>query len=443
MAIIHTTERGDYFRMGHLAAFNSARVNGVSAMHTELVGELLFPDLQAMRGEEILANRTNGISHRRFLLNANPALANLITRTLGHDQWITDLARLEELKSHLDNPDFMERFAAIKRGNKEKLARLVMEDTGVELETDALFDVQVKRIHEYKRQMMNVLHTVSLYLDIKDNPQADRPKIAKILAGKAAPGYAAAEGIIALTNRLAGIINNDSTIEGKLKLAFIPDYNVRKAEVIIPGANLSEQISTAGTEASGTSNMKFALNGALTLGTRDGANVEIGEEAGEDNIFFFGRTKQELDEINAAGYRPGDHIARSPRLARALDFIENLGRESNEPEFVNLAQSIRYHDEYRIAADFDLYCDKHQEAAMLYHEKRLNWRQKSVLNTVAGAHFSSDRTLKEYANDWGIKPVVPTPLSPEAAIEVVARTNGKANGHANGHGALAYAEAHA
>lgn len=391
----------NHFRMGHLAAFNSSRVNGVSAMHTELVFEDLFPDLVAMRGNSVKVNHTNGISQRRFLVKANPALATLITRTLGNDDWVTDLEQLDELERHLDDPAFMERFAAIKRGNKERLADLVKTETGVALDTNALFDVQVKRIHEYKRQLMNLLHTVALYQDIKADPDKDRPKVAKIMAGKAAPGYGTAKGIIALAHRLQNILEEDKSLDGKLKLAFIPDYNVRKAEIIIPAANLSEQISTAGTEASGTSNMKFALNGALTIGTRDGANVEIGEQTGEGNIFFFGKTEQELEAINAKGYKPQDYIDQSPRLRGALDFLDEIG-------FKHLADTVRHDDRYRIAADFNDYWDKHEQAADLYHGNRPEWRRRSVVNTIAGAHFSSDKTVDGYAREnWGVRPIIP------------------------------------
>ena len=394
---------GDDYRMGHLAAYCSIRVNGVSAMHTELVFEDLFPDLISMRGPAVKVNHTNGISQRRFLVKANPALATLITRALGDEGWITDLEQLDHLEDYLEDNGFMERFAAIKRGNKERLADLVFEETGVRLDTNALFDVQVKRIHEYKRQLMNLLHTVALYQDIKASPEADRPKIAKILAGKAAPGYGTAKGIIALAHRLQKILDDDKNLDGKLKLAFIPDYNVRKAEVIIPGANLSEQISTAGTEASGTSNMKFALNGALTIGTRDGANVEIGEQTGEDNIFFFGKTEQELDAINAKGYKPGEWIDKSPRLKKALDFLDEIG-------FKHLADTVRHDDRYRIAVDFNDYWDKHQKAAEMYHNSRPEWRQRALVNTIAGAHFSSDRTVAGYAREnWDIRPVSPLP----------------------------------
>lgn len=390
----------NHFRMGHLAAYNSSRVNGVSAMHTELVFNDLFPDLIAMRGQVVKVNHTNGISQRRFLVKANPAFATLITRTLGNDDWVTDLEQLEELEHHLDDSSFMEHFAAIKRGNKERLADLVKAETGIALDTNALFDVQIKRIHEYKRQLMNLLHTVALYQDIKDNPDVDRPKVAKIMAGKAAPGYSTAKGIIALAHCLQRILEEDRSIGGKLKLAFIPDYNVRKAEIIIPGANLSEQISMAGTEASGTSNMKFALNGALTIGTRDGANVEIGEQTGEENIFFFGKTEQELEAIAASGYKPLEWIEKSPRLKRALDYLDEIG-------FKYLADTLRHSDSYRIAADFNDYWDKHAQAADLYHNHRPEWRRKAVINTVAGAHFSSDKTVAGYAREnWSIRPAV-------------------------------------
>ena len=325
----------------------------------------------------------------------------MITRTLGSDDWITDLEQLDRLKDHTDNPDFVDHFASIKRGNKERLADLVARDTGVELDTDALFDIQVKRIHEYKRQLMNILHTVALYQEIKNNPDGDRPKVAKIIAGKAAPEYDTAKDIIALTNRLAKRINNDPDIGGQLKLAFIPDYNVQKAEIIIPGANISEQISTAGTEASGTSNMKFALDGAITLGTRDGANVEIGEVAGEDNIFFFGKSKEELDQIRSNGYNPQEYIDKNPKLRDALAFLDGMG-------FEHLANTVRHGDRYMIAADFEDYCEKHRAASDLYHRQIELWRQKTIANTIAGGHFSSDKTVAGYNREnWHTEPIVP------------------------------------
>jgi starch phosphorylase len=404
---------GDYMRMGHLAAYNTSHVNGVSAMHTELVFDKLFPDLTAMRGEGVKVNHTNGISQRRFLVKANPELAELVTEALGTDEWITNLELLEDLNGYAGNSDFMTTLGEIKHVNKAWTARMVKFETGVDLDPNAMFDVQIKRIHGYKRQLMNVLHTVALYQDILDNPDADRPAVAKIMAGKAAKGYQEAMDVIELTDNLARTINADERTKGKIKLAFVPNYNVSKAEILIPGADLSEQISTAGTEASGTSNMKFALNGALTIGTRDGANVEIGEKTGEDNIFFFGMNVDEAQDRYVHGYDPAPFIAASPRLQRALDFVAQQGDVGRK-----IAEYVRTNDHYMIAADFDAYYDAHQRAQQLYHHSPDLWLQKSLTNIIAGGHFSSDRTIKNYQErNWGIREVVPL-QEPQPRLEV-------------------------
>lgn len=395
----------DFIRMGHLAAYSTNKVNGVSAMHTELVFDDLFPDLTAMRGKDIKINHTNGISPRRWLVKANPALADLTTEVLNTDKWITNLELVEGLGRNRGNADFMRELAAIKHANKERMARMVKATTGVDLDPRAMFDIQIKRIHAYKRQLLNVIHTVALYRDILKNPGADRPAVAKIMAGKAAKGYAEAKDIIKLTNSIADVINTDERTRGKIKLAFVPNYNVSKAEVLIPGADLSEQISTAGTEASGTSNMKFALNGALTLGTRDGANVEIGEQTGEDNIFFFGMNNHEVDARRKQGYDPRPFIEASPRLRDALEFIAQQGEVGQR-----IAHYMWTNDFYMAAADFDSYWDAHQKAQDLYHHQPDVWLDKSLTNIIAGSHFSSDATIANYQkHNWGIKEVVPDP----------------------------------
>lgn len=390
-----------YIRMGHLAAYNTQRVNGVSAMHTGLVFEELFPDLIAMRGEDIKVNHTNGISPRRWLFKANPKLAELVTEALGTDKWITKLELLEGLRSNLDNPDFMDELRKIKHSNKQRMAQMVKSETGVDIDPRAMFDVQIKRIHPYKRQLMNLIHAVALYRAILKDPDADRPAVVKIMAGKAAKGFDEAKDIIKLTNDIAGIINNDPRTKGKIKLVFVENYNVSKAEVLIPGADLSEQISTAGTEASGTSNMKFALNGALTIGTRDGANVEIGEQTGENNIFFFGMNKDEVKSLKKEGYRSVNHI--SPRLHEALMFIAEQGEVGRR-----VADYVWTNDHFMAAADFEDYCDAHQKAQGLYHRDPKIWLKKSLINIIAGSKFSSDRTIAGYQREnWNIKEVVP------------------------------------
>lgn len=401
MSIRGGDEDGNYMRMGHMAAYCTNRVNGVSAMHTELVFKELFPDLTAMRGEDIKVNHTNGVSPRRWLVKANPALAELVTEALGTDKWITNLELLEGLGRNHGNSDFMQDLNTIKHANKQRTAQMVKAETGVDIDPRAMFDIQIKRIHAYKRQLMNLIHAVALYKKILENPDADCPAVVKIIAGKAAKGYEEAKDVIKLTNTLADVINADERTKGKIKLVFVPNYNVSKAEVLIPGADLSEQISTAGTEASGTSNMKFALNGALTIGTRDGANVEIGEQTGEDNIFFFGMKNDQVETLKKKGYRPADHI--SPRLHEALMFIAQQGEVGRR-----IADYVWTNDFYMAAADFESYWDAHQKAQDLYHHDPQAWLEKSLTNVIAGSHFSSDRTITNYQEkNWGIKEVIP------------------------------------
>lgn len=396
--------KDDRVRMGHLAAFYSKQVNGVSMMHSLLVKNDLFPDLVKVRGPESIRNHTNGITPRRWLVQANPDLANLITDTMGTDEWITDLPTIDKgLEKAQHDPRFRAAFAEIKVQNKQNLADMVRAMGGPELKANALYDIQIKRFHEYKRQFMNILHTVALYQDILDNPDKQRPDTVKIFAGKAAPSYAVAKENIELANWLADKINTDPRVGDKLKVAFIEDYNVSKAQVIVPAADISEQISTAGTEASGTSNMKFTLNGALTMGTRDGANVEIGERAGEDNIFFFGNTVSDIQRLNQTGYNPKTFIDKDERLRKALDFLKDT-------PFANLADEVKNGDHWKIAADFGDYWAKQEEARDMYLNRPAEWLTKSIINTRAGAHFSSDDTIRGYARMWGIRPTSAAPV---------------------------------
>lgn len=405
---------GDHIRMANLATFHSANINGVSALHTDLMRDLSpFQEFSLLRGKERILNHTNGISPRRWLLQANPELAVLNTAVMGDDEWVTDLSRLEQVPDivrALESEDaYAAEFKEIKHRNKVAFAEFVKGRGGPDINPDALFDVHIKRFHEYKRQQMNLLQTIALYQDILDNPDADRQPIVKIFAGKAAPGYERAKDMIALVHALADKVNNDPRVGDKLKIVFVENYNVSSAMKIIPAADLSEQISTAGTEASGTSNMKFALNGALTIGTRDGANVEIGEKAGEENIFFFGLTSEEVMARKSAGYDPKAEIAASPRLRKALDLLYDRNFWSDLPEdqkdrFAWLADSVEHNgDQYLCAADFESYWAAHQRACDLYRNEPGLWTRKSIRNMVAGSAFSSDDTILGYAKaNWGV-----------------------------------------
>jgi starch phosphorylase len=397
-------EKSNKVRMGHLAAFYSKSVNGVSMMHSLLVKNELFPDLVKIRGPKAAYNHTNGITPRRWLVQANPDLANLITETMGNDEWITDLPTIDKgLEKAQHDPRFRAAFTEIKLQNKQNLADMVKAMGGPELKANALYDIQIKRFHEYKRQFMNILHTVALYQDILDNPDKQRPDTVKIFAGKAAPSYAVAKENIELANWLANKINNDKRVGDKLKVAFIEDYNVSKAQVIVPAADISEQISTAGTEASGTSNMKFTLNGALTMGTRDGANVEIGQRASDDNIFFFGNTVDQIRQLDEAGYKPKDFLEQDPRLKKALQFLQST-------PFANLANEVFDGDHWKIAADFKDYWEKQEDAREMYMHRPAEWLTKSIINTRAGSHFSSDDTIRGYGRMWGIAPTSAAPV---------------------------------
>lgn len=411
VSIIH----GNEVHMARLAAFFTSQTNGVAKMHSDLLAESLFSDLPILRGEAAITNHTNGISPRSWLVEANPPLATLITEKLGDNAWVTNLPRLDSetgIRPFLHDPDFRQRFHDIKQSNKSALVALISKQGGPALDPHAFVDVQVKRFHQYKRQFLNILHTVALYQDILENPDKVRPNTIKIFAGKAAPSYGEAKDNIALIHALARRINSDPRVADKLKVAFIENYSVSTAKKIIPAADLSEQISTAGWEASGTSNMKLALNGALTIGTRDGANVEIGQRTGEDNIFFFGHSKQQLDDLDRRGYNPLEFIERSPRLYKALVFLQKETPPGTP--FAQMTESIWRGDQpWKIAADWAGnpemgvrgYWDTKEEAARLYVEQPQVWLTKSIVNTLAGSHFSSDDTIREYAQTWGIVPL--------------------------------------
>lgn len=399
-------EEGKQLRMAHLSVVGSHAVNGVAALHTELLKANLFPEFDALYPGKF-RNKTNGITPRRWLVDCNPRLSTLITDTLGHRDWVRNLDLLKELDKHADKGAFQKRFMAIKRENKVDLAALIAELCHVEVSPDALFDVQIKRLHEYKRQHLNLLHILALYRRLVQNPDADVVPRVFVFAAKAAPGYELAKNIIRAINVIGAHINNDERIQGKLKVIFLPNYRVSMAERIIPASDLSEQISTAGKEASGTGNMKLALNGSLTIGTLDGANVEIGEEVGDENIFIFGKTVEEVDELNASGYQPYDYYYADEELRAVIDW---LGSDYFTPG-EHHAFSLLHHslldggDPYKVLADFRSYSDAQLEVDKAYRDPK-RWAKMAILNTARVGKFSSDRTISEYAADiWKLPPV--------------------------------------
>ena len=399
-------EEGKRVRMAHLAVVGSHKVNGVAQIHTELMKQTIFADFDRYYPGKII-NMTNGITPRRWLNQANPLLAALITSRIG-DGWLKDLTQLRRLIPLAEDAQFRREFAAVKRANKQRFAAELKSSLGMEIDVDSLFDVQIKRIHEYKRQLLNVLHVVALYKRLCDAPQSDTVPRTVIFGGKAAPGYAMAKLIIKLINDVADIVNNDIRIHGRLKLVFVPNYGVSVAENIIPAADLSEQISTAGTEASGTGNMKLALNGALTIGTLDGANVEIRSEVGEDNIFIFGLTTDEVAKLRASGYRPADYYLANDELRQAIDMIARGYFSPEDPDrFKPIVDNLLANgDHYLLLADYASYaaCQKEVEAA--YRDQQ-QWLRKTILNVANMGKFSSDRTILQYAEQiWQATPVV-------------------------------------
>jgi starch phosphorylase len=391
-------------RMANLAIIGSHSVNGVAALHSKLVKTELVPDFYEMWPQKF-NNKTNGITPRRWLLKANPPLAALITKTIGAD-WITRLEHLQGLEVCAADPEFQRKFSAVKTANKEILADSIQKTCGVTVDVNTLFDVQIKRIHEYKRQLLNVMRIIYQYLSIiEDGRPLDVPRT-YIFAGKAAPGYAAAKLTIKLINSVADVINQDVRVKDRIKVVFIPDYRVSLAEKIIPAADLSEQISTAGMEASGTGNMKLALNGALTIGTMDGANVEIREEVGPDNIYIFGLKVEEIRELRRT-YSPRGYYEQSAFVKRVVDAIASGMFCAAEPRLFNsIIESLLDHGDYYFhLADLESYIDAQQKVSQDYLVSE-NWNRKAILNVARIGKFSSDRTISEYARDiWQIKAV--------------------------------------
>jgi glycogen phosphorylase len=401
---------GRRVRMGQLAFVGSHRINGVSAMHSDLMKETVFHDLNYLYPGRI-TNKTNGITFRRWLMLANPRLTGLLREVCG-EAVLDDPSQLEQLEAVASDNAFQQKFRAVKHYNKIALARLIGERNGVQIDPGALFDVQIKRIHEYKRQLLNLLETVALYHAIKDNPQHDWVPRVKIFAGKAAASYRYAKLIIKLINDVAEVVNNDPAIGGKLKVIFLADYNVSLAEVIIPAADLSEQISTAGMEASGTGNMKLALNGALTIGTLDGANLEIRDHVGAENIAIFGMEALEVVVRRKQGLDATDVITRSPHLSRAIAAIASGAFSPDDPyRFESVAHALRHLDHYMVSADFDAYFEA-QRGIDARWQVTPAWTRASILNVARMPWFSSDRTIREYARDIWTVPVKPTAQTP-------------------------------
>ncbi len=386
---------GSVVRMANLAIVGSHTVNGVAELHTRILRERMFRDFHELWPER-LTSVTNGVTQRRWLLQANPGLSGLISSKIG-DNWITDLPRLAAIEDHADDAGFQHHWEAIKATNKEALARLVLEETGIKLDPAAIFDAQVKRMHEYKRQLLNALRVADLYLSLKDDPAQDLVPRAVLFGGKAAPTYWTAKLIIKLISSLAEVVNADPAVSRTLQVVFLPDYRVSLAEWIFPGSDLSEQISTAGFEASGTGNMKFALNGALTIGTLDGANIEIAEAVGTENLFIFGLTAEEVARYKAEGYDPVSFVAASARLQRVLDFIGSDLLCPDEPGlFRPLIDSLLGHDPFMLMADFEPYLEA-QAAVDAAYRDRQRWTRMAILNVARCGYFSSDRSVGEYA----------------------------------------------
>jgi starch phosphorylase len=391
--------------MAHLATVGSHAVNGVARLHSELLRTSVLRDFHDLWPEKF-SNKTNGVTPRRFVALDNPRLTALISSEIG-DGWLSSLDRLRELEPRAADPRFQEAWRRVKSENKRELALEIRRRTGIEVDPESLFDVQVKRIHEYKRQHLNVLRVISLYLEILETGGKGRTPRTVIFAGKAAPGYVLAKLIIKLVNSVAEVVNRDSTTSPFLRVVFLPDYNVKNSRRIFPAADLSEQISTAGMEASGTGNMKLGLNGALTIATYDGANIEIREEVGPENFFLFGLTADEGARRSAEGYRPRDHYESDARLRAALDLISSgFFSRGDRSLFRPLVDSLLERDPYMVCADFASYVACQDEVARAYLDPE-GWTRMSILNVSRMGKFSSDRAIAEYCRDiWNVEPVV-------------------------------------
>jgi starch phosphorylase len=400
--IDETGER--YVRMAHLACVGSHAINGVAALHTELLQKDVLRDFYEMYPHKF-TNKTNGVTPRRFMVLSNPQLSKLITSKIG-DRWIKKLDELQQLEAFVDDPGFQLEWRRIKQHSKTELAAYIQTHNNITVDPDSLFDIQAKRFHEYKRQHLNLLHIVTLYNRIKANPNIDITPRTFIFGGKAAPGYFIAKLIIKLINSVGNVVNRDPDVRGRLKVVFLKDYNVKLAQRIYPAADLSEQISTAGKEASGTGNMKFALNGALTIGTLDGANVEIREEVGAENFFLFGLTTEEVYHKRAHGYSPQDYYHADPELKLAIDRIASGFFSHGDAElFQPLIDSLLHQDQYFLLADYAAYVDCQDQVSVAYQDQE-RWTRMSILNAARMGKFSSDRAIEDYCREiWRIEPV--------------------------------------
>lgn len=397
-AISLIDESGDRrVRMGNLAFIGSHSINGVSALHTDLMKVTVFADLHRLYPDRI-NNKTNGITPRRWLNQCNPSLVKLLRETIG-DKFLDDTEALQSLNAFAEDAEFQKKFAAVKRDNKVRLAQLIQSRMGLKLDPSAMFDIQVKRIHEYKRQFLNIIEAVSLYDQMRSRPEQDWVPRVKIFAGKAAPSYHNAKLIIKLANDVARVVNSDPAVRGLLKVVFVPNYNVSLAEVLVPAADLSEQISTAGMEASGTGNMKFGLNGALTIGTLDGANVEMRDYVGADNIQIFGMTAEQVAAARAEGHNPRAIIEGSRDLSQALHAIASGVFSPDDPtRFASLVDGLYQHDWFMVAGDFDAYTKAQREIDRTWENEK-SWYAKTIRNTARMGWFSSDRTIRQYAKE--------------------------------------------
>ena len=396
----------DKVHMGTLAFIGARRVNGVSALHTDLMRETVFKELNSLHPERI-CSQTNGVTPRRWIRGCNPGLSDLLDEVAGPD-WVTDLMLSKKMIDHIDDAGFRARFVAAKQQNKETLAAYLKDRMGVAIDPAAMFDIQLTRIPEYKRQLMNILETAAYWNDIRDNPDAaDVVPRVKIFGGKAAPGYAMAKQIIKLINDIGSTIDADPAAKGKLSVVYVPNYNVSVAEQLIPAADLSEQISTAGMEASGTGNMKLSMNGALTIGTLDGANVEIRDAVGDQNIFIFGNTADEVTRLRERGYNPSAAIEASPKLARVVEQIRSGVFSPDDPNrFHGLLDNLCHHDWFMVAADFQAYYDSQREVDRIWRDRDI-WTRRAIVNAASMGWFSSDRTVRGYADDvWNAEAYV-------------------------------------
>jgi len=386
-----------------LAIIGSHTVNGVAFIHSELIKKHLFRPFYEFWPEKF-QNKTNGITPRRWLLLCNPMLADLISEKIG-DDWPVHLDQLTQIKQWAKDPMFQDEVMKVKQNNKNKLAAYLKEETGVDINPCSLFDIQVKRIHEYKRQLLNILHIVTLYNRIKKNPTAPFTPRTVMIGGKAAPGYYMAKQIIKLFNRVGAVVNSDPVVGDKLKVIFLENYRVTLAEKIMPAADLSEQISTAGTEASGTGNMKFMLNGGLTIGTLDGANVEMAEEMGNENIFIFGMTVDDVEAVQAKGYNAYDYYNECPELKQVIDMLrDGFFTPGNENEFKDVVDLLLHNDRFLTLADYKSYISAQDEVSATYNDTS-KWAEMAINNIASSGKFSSDRTIAEYAREiWGMEP---------------------------------------